>query len=52
MTSIDLSSIDPPIQCGPYGTNYMKFSLTVQWAVTRYTYTNIDRITVSTKPSC
>jgi len=30
----------------------MKFSLTVQWAVTCYTHTNIDRIAISTKPSC
>jgi hypothetical protein len=34
MTSTDLSPIDPPIQCGPYGKNYIKFSLTVQLKVT------------------
>lgn len=52
MSSTDFSSIDPPIHCGPYETKYIKFSLTVQWTVTRYTYTNLDRITISTKPSC
>jgi hypothetical protein len=52
MTSTDLSSIDPPIQRGPYGTNHIKLSLTVQWTVACYTYTNTDRITISTKPSC